>query len=47
MTLLAMAIQDLGIDAASFTGSQSGIITDERQLFAASTGARPGLAGVP
>jgi len=29
MTLLAMAIQDLGVAAQSFTGSQSGIITDE------------------
>ena len=28
MTLLAMAIADLGVPASSFTGSQSGIITD-------------------
>jgi aspartate kinase len=28
MSLLAMALADLGIDAASFTGSQVGIITD-------------------
>jgi aspartate kinase len=28
MALLAMALQDLGIEAISFTGSQSGILTD-------------------
>ncbi len=28
MSLLAMAIQELGVEAASFTGSQAGIITD-------------------
>ena len=31
MTLLAMAVQQLGYEAQSFTGSQSGIITDDRQ----------------
>ena len=41
MTLLAMAIQDLGIDAASFTGSQSGIITDERHVAARVLEVRP------
>jgi aspartate kinase len=34
MTLLAMAIQDLGIPARSFTGSQSGIITDNQHISA-------------
>src|ERR1700726_394903 len=29
MSLLAMALIDLGVDAASFTGSQVGIITDD------------------
>jgi aspartate kinase len=29
MALLAMALQELGVSARSFTGSQSGIITDE------------------
>ena len=28
MALLAMAIQDLGVEALSFTGSQAGILTD-------------------
>ena len=41
MTLLAMAIQDLGVDAASFTGSQSGIITDERHVAARVIEVRP------
>ena len=30
MALLAMALQDLGVQALSFTGSQSGILTDDR-----------------
>jgi len=34
MTLLSMAINDLGHQAISFTGSQSGIITDERHTNA-------------
>ena len=34
MTLLAMAIQDLGEPAQSFTGSQSGIITDTHHVAA-------------
>ena len=28
MSLLCMALADLGVDALSFTGSQAGIITD-------------------
>src|SRR5947208_3866258 len=31
MALLSMAIRELGGDAISFTGSQSGIITNDRQ----------------
>jgi len=34
MTLLSMAINDLGHQAISFTGSQSGIITDDRHTNA-------------
>ena len=34
MTLLAMAINDLGVEARSFTGSQSGIITNENHVSA-------------
>jgi aspartate kinase len=41
MTLLAMAIEDLGIPAASFTGSQSGIITDEAHVAAQVVEVRP------
>lgn len=41
MTLLAMAIQDLGVPAASFTGSQSGIITDENHVAAQVLEVRP------
>lgn len=41
MTLLAMAIQDRGVPAASFTGSQSGIITDERHIAARVIEVRP------
>ena len=41
MTLLAMAIQDRGVPAASFTGSQSGIITDERHISARVIEVRP------
>ena len=29
MSLLAMAIHNLGVDAKSFTGQQAGVITDE------------------
>lgn len=41
MTLLAMAIEDLGIPAASFTGSQSGIITDTNHVSARVLEVRP------
>ena len=41
MTLLAMAIQDLGEPAQSFTGSQSGIITDTQHVSAAVVEVRP------
>ena len=41
MTLLAMAISDLGVPAASFTGSQSGIITDEAHVSAQVVEVRP------
>lgn len=42
MTLLAMAIEDLGVPAASFTGSQSGIVTDEEHVAASVIEVRPG-----
>lgn len=41
MTLLAMAIEDQGVPAASFTGSQSGIITDENHVAARVIEVRP------
>lgn len=41
MTLLAMAIEDLGVPAASFTGSQSGILTDEQHVAATVVEVRP------
>ena len=41
MTLLAMAIQELGEPAQSFTGSQSGIITDTRHVNAAVVEVKP------
>ncbi len=41
MTLLAMAIEDLGVPAASFTGSQTGIITDETHAAARVVEVRP------
>lgn len=41
MTLLAMAIEELGVPAASFTGSQSGIITDEQHVAARVVEVRP------
>ena len=41
MTLLAMAIADLGIPASSFTGSQSGIITDTNHVAARVEEVRP------
>ena len=41
MTLLAMAIQELGEPAQSFTGSQSGIITDTQHVAATVVEVRP------
>jgi aspartate kinase len=41
MTLLAMALQDRGIAARSFTGSQSGIITDDSHANARVLEVRP------
>jgi len=41
MTLLAMAIEDLGVPAVSFTGSQSGILTDEQHVAASVVEVRP------
>ncbi|MCB9680295.1 MAG: aspartate kinase [Alphaproteobacteria bacterium] len=41
MALLAMALRDLGVPAVSLTGSQSGIITDERHADARVVEVRP------
>jgi aspartate kinase len=41
MALLAMALHDLGVDAISFTGSQSGILTDSAHNAARIVGLRP------
>ncbi len=41
MTLLAIAIEDLGQPAASFTGSQAGIVTDEQHVSAQVLEVRP------
>lgn len=41
MSLLSMAIQDLGVSAISFTGSQSGIITTETHNNARITKVKP------
>ena len=41
MTLLAMAIEELGVQARSFTGSQSGIITDTEHVAARIIEVRP------
>lgn len=41
MTLLAMALADLGVPARSFTGSQSGIVTDEHHANARVVEVRP------
>ena len=41
MTLLSMAINELGVPALSFTGSQSGIITDESHANARVVAVRP------
>ena len=41
MTLLAMAVSQEGVKARSFTGSQSGIITDEQHVSATIVEVRP------
>ena len=41
MALVAMALHDLGVSAISFTGSQSGILTDERHANARIVGVKP------
>ena len=41
MALLSMAVNDLGAPAVSFTGSQSGIITDESHSAAQIVAVRP------
>ena len=41
MALLSMAINELGVPAVSFTGSQSGIITDESHANAKVVAVRP------
>src|SRR6185295_6034120 len=41
MALLAMALQDLGVEAISFTGSQSGVLTDGAHGAARIVGVRP------
>jgi aspartate kinase len=41
MALLAIALHDLGVRAISFTGSQSGILTDERHANARIVGVKP------
>lgn len=41
MALLAMALIDRGVDAVSLTGSQSGIVTDERHADATVVQVRP------
>jgi len=41
MALLAMALHDLGVRAISFTGSQSGILTDEAHSNARIVGVKP------
>ncbi len=41
MSLLSMAVQELGLEAISFTGSQSGIITNDRHFDAKIIEVRP------
>jgi aspartate kinase len=41
MALVAMALHDLGVQAISFTGSQSGILTDEAHAHARIVGVKP------
>ncbi|MDP1921609.1 MAG: aspartate kinase, partial [Myxococcales bacterium] len=42
MALLSMALQDIGVPAISFTGSQSGIITDDTHSQARIVEVKPG-----
>ena len=46
MALLCMALADIGVAAASFTGSQAGIITDIHWTQIALTGAEITFGGV-
>ena len=41
MALLAIALHDLGVEAISFTGSQSGILTDGKHRAARIIDVRP------
>src|SRR5215813_13603303 len=41
MSLLSMALSDLGVPAISFTGSQAGVMTDESHSFARILDVRP------
>lgn len=41
MALVAMALHDLGVQAISFTGSQSGILTDQHHASARIVGVKP------
>src|SRR5437867_11856685 len=41
MALLAMALHDLGVEAISFTGSQSGILTDGAHSAPRTVAAKP------
>jgi len=41
MALLAMALEDMGVPAVSFTGSQAGILTDDRHASARIVEVRP------
>ena len=41
MALLSMALQELGVPAISFTGSQSGIITNDAHAHARIVEVRP------
>ena len=41
MALLSMALQELGVEAISFTGSQSGILTDDSHSDARIVEVRP------
>ena len=47
MSLLAMAIHNLGVDAKSFTGQQAGVITDEAYGKARIIDVTPAGSGTP